>query len=324
MTRLISSIAGSLEEAGNDDFVPGTNDKDGDFQGQLVISDLSRLVLSWILDALSDKQSHTLRMSRILVPATFTSLAKKRPMDQDSVIVDRPGGKKPHLHEVDPAPENKVVVATKAVRTCGPGLTKPPPVTIGVSGGGFSEDVLPGMKAIRGGIKSIGVLVVDKDFGQFVEVDKAFWNKEVAPFMGEQYVDPCDQCRHKGMQCHKFLTHTVICVCCHYSKSSCHVDKVPALNPICHYHLKSFETVDAFQGALDMLDQHFDAIEDLVLHFLSGANVLSQLNGLHIQSSCLHECMANNAQHGKLGDKEDEATVMNLDFCGNGKPKLKE
>ncbi len=39
---------------------------------------------------------------------------------------------------------------------------------------------------VENGIQTIGVLAVDKDFGDFVEVDKAYWNKEVAPFVGER------------------------------------------------------------------------------------------------------------------------------------------
>ncbi len=41
------------------------------------------------------------------------------------------------------------------------------------------------MKPIKNGVKSIGVLVVDKDFGNFVEVDKSYWSKDIAPFVGE-------------------------------------------------------------------------------------------------------------------------------------------
>lgn len=78
------------------------------------------------------------------------------------------------------------VVATKAVRKRGPGPSKPPPVTLGVSGKGFGEKVPSSAKAVKNGIKTIGVLAVDKDFGNFIEVDKSYWNKEVAPFVGER------------------------------------------------------------------------------------------------------------------------------------------
>ncbi len=74
----------------------------------------------------------------------------------------------------------------KVVRRCGPGLSKPPPVTLGVSGGGFGEKVPSLAMVVKDGIKSLGVLVVDKDFGDFVEVDKSYWSKAVAPFVGER------------------------------------------------------------------------------------------------------------------------------------------
>ncbi len=77
-------------------------------------------------------------------------------------------------------------IATKAVCKCGPGPSKPPPITLGVSGGGFGEKVPSSAKVVKNGVKSIGILVVDKDFGNFMEVDKSYWSKEVAPFVGEQ------------------------------------------------------------------------------------------------------------------------------------------
>ncbi len=77
-------------------------------------------------------------------------------------------------------------VATKVVHKHGPGPTKLPPVTLGMSGGGFGEKVPPSVKVVQNGVKSIGVLVVDKDFGAFVEVDKSYWSKAIVPFVGEQ------------------------------------------------------------------------------------------------------------------------------------------
>ncbi len=78
------------------------------------------------------------------------------------------------------------VAATKAIRKRGPGPAKPPPVTLGISGKGFGEKVPASAKVVENGIKTIGVLTVNKDFGEFVEVDKAYWNKEVASFVGER------------------------------------------------------------------------------------------------------------------------------------------
>ncbi|KAK0465693.1 hypothetical protein IW261DRAFT_1574907 [Armillaria novae-zelandiae] len=110
------------------------------------------------------------------------------------------------------------VVATKVHRPRGPSRIKPPLATMGVKGGGFGEAVPKNLKPMEDGLKNIGVLVVSRDFGQFVEVDDALWNKSVAPFVGELYIQPCDQCKCKGTQCRKFLTNSVLCVRCHYGE----------------------------------------------------------------------------------------------------------
>ncbi|KAK0221149.1 hypothetical protein EDD85DRAFT_796546 [Armillaria nabsnona] len=81
--------------------------------------------------------------------------------------------------------DDKVVHATPAVRKNEPGPSKLPPVTLGTSGGGFGEKIPSSTKEIKNGIKSIGVLKVEKDFGNFVQVDSQYWNKDVAPFIGE-------------------------------------------------------------------------------------------------------------------------------------------
>ncbi len=78
------------------------------------------------------------------------------------------------------------VRATPAIHKHGPGPSKPLPVTLGVSGGGFGEKVPSLAKVVWNSVKSIGMLIVDKDFGDFVEIDKSYWSKAVAPFMGEQ------------------------------------------------------------------------------------------------------------------------------------------
>ncbi len=62
---------------------------------------------------------------------------------------------------------------------------------MGVGGGGFGEKVPPSAKAIKNGLKSIGVLEVEEDFGDFVKVDGRYWDKEVAPFVGERVSNVC-------------------------------------------------------------------------------------------------------------------------------------
>ncbi|KAK0244873.1 hypothetical protein EDD85DRAFT_946177 [Armillaria nabsnona] len=124
------------------------------------------------------------------------------------------------------------VCATPAICKRGSGPSKPLAVTLGIGGGGFGEKVPSITKAIKNGLKSIGVLEVEEDFGNFMKVDGHYWNKEVAPFVGERYTKPY--------------------------------------------------TLNAFEGALDTLAQHADSIEDIVVNYMAGLNVLTQLNGLQI------------------------------------------
>ncbi|PBK85139.1 hypothetical protein ARMGADRAFT_1087811 [Armillaria gallica] len=211
--------------------------------------------------------------------APEVAVPRKRTRDDDdgSQAVDKPAVKKLKSKDIKTA-DDKVVRATLAVRKRGPGPTRPPAVTLGVGGGGFSEKVPSTAKAIKDGLKSIGVLEVEEDFGAFVKVDDRYWNKEVAPFVGERYTEPCDHCKRLSTQCRKFLTNTVICVRCHYSKLPCKVNGVPALNPINHYCPKSYQTLNAFEGALDTLAQHTDSIEDIVVNYMASINALTQLN----------------------------------------------
>ncbi|KAK0485622.1 hypothetical protein IW261DRAFT_1559053 [Armillaria novae-zelandiae] len=166
------------------------------------------------------------------------------------------------------------VVATQVHHPRGSSRIRPPLAAMGVQGGGFSEEVTADYKAIENGLKTIGVLVVSWDFGDFVEVDKALWNKKVAPFVGEQYVQPCDQCHHKKTQCCKFLTNSVLCVRCHYAKLPCHVNKVPVLNPLQHYRPQAYKSINAFDGAMDTLEQYADSLEDIVINYMAGIDTL--------------------------------------------------
>lgn len=60
------------------------------------------------------------------------------------------------------------------------------PVVAGISGGGFGEPTPASAVAISSTSKTIGVLYIDKDFGEFVEVDGRYWRKDVASFIGEK------------------------------------------------------------------------------------------------------------------------------------------
>ncbi|KAK0238228.1 hypothetical protein EDD85DRAFT_790268 [Armillaria nabsnona] len=191
-----------------------------------------------------------------------TAIPRKRARDDgnDASIVEKPATKKLKSKDAVVAGD-KVVRATPAVRKRGPGPSKPLAVTLGVSGGGFGENVPSTTKAIKNSLKSIGVLEVEEDFGNFVKVDGRYWNKEVAPFMGERYTEPCD-----------------------------------------HY------TLNAFEGALATLAQHANSIEDIIVNYMAGLNVLSQLNGLRVQAGRLRECATFDESDA---DEDDDAAEDN-------------
>ncbi|KAK0437781.1 hypothetical protein EV421DRAFT_1738744 [Armillaria borealis] len=111
--------------------------------------------------------------------------------NNDSQPVDMPAAKKLKSKDatVDKA---EVVCTTPAIRKYGPALSKPPAMSMGISGGGFGEKIPSTAKPIKNGLKSISVLVVEEDYGKFVKVDGQYWNKDVAPFIGECYTEQCD------------------------------------------------------------------------------------------------------------------------------------
>ncbi len=236
-------------------------------------------------------------------------------------------------------------VATKAVHKRGPGPSKPPPVTLGVSGKGFGEKVPSSAKLVKNGIKTIGVLSVDKDFGDFVEVDKAYWNKEVASFVGERV------CRL--FSCYPFpdillrsIPRAVITAsawvlnaanswptplfACAVTTPSCcagltvsppwilsttivltHIVRSSSWNHRFLTWVYVSDTLNAFLAALDTLGQHVDSIEDILLNYLSGINVLSHVAGLRLQTSHIRECavadgIVDEADGDEDNDEDDE------------------
>ncbi|KAK0501188.1 hypothetical protein EDD18DRAFT_1347279 [Armillaria luteobubalina] len=190
------------------------------------------------------------------------------------------------------------VVATKVNRPRGPSRIRPPLATMGIQGGGF---------------------VVSRDFGNFVEVDKALWNKKIAPFVGEQYVKQCDQCYRKKTQCCKFLTNSVICIRCHYAKLPCLVNGTKALNPLAHYRPKEYQSLNAFESALTTLTQHANNLEDVVVNYLVGLDAMSQLQGLRTQISHLRECLGSDTRVEEIvEDNDDEGYAA--DEVAEGEP----
>ncbi len=71
------------------------------------------------------------------------------------------------------------------------------------------------------------------------------------------------------------------------------------------------DTLNAFLAALDTLGQHVDSIEDILLNYLSGINVLSHVAGLCLHTSRIHECavadgIVDEADGDEDNDEDDE------------------
>ncbi|PBK59853.1 hypothetical protein ARMSODRAFT_1027050 [Armillaria solidipes] len=251
-----------------------------------------------------------------------SSLKRSRD-DDDAQTVEKPTAKKLKMKET-PVDEDEVVQATPVVRKRGPPPSKPPPVTLGISGGGFSEKVPPSAKQIKNGIESIGVLKVDKDFGKFIEVDGRYWNKDVAPFIGEHYTKPCDTCRRRGSHCRKLLTHTVICVRCHYTKQPCKVDGEASLNPVSHYRPKGYDAINTFESALNAIEINNAAISSIAQQYLAGLNVSAHSESIRVQMSRLRECLnpvEKVVEEEDNGDEDVEVEAVAEGVAGPSKKK---
>ncbi|KAK0194802.1 hypothetical protein F5146DRAFT_1132197 [Armillaria mellea] len=219
-----------------------------------------------------------------------TTASRKRSWDDEDggPILEKPVTKKQKSQGAKVVDE-KVIHAMPVIQKCGPGLSKLPPVSLGVSGGGFGELVLKEFHPVNHGVESIVVLVVEEDLGDFVKVNGQLWNKQVAPFVGERYLKPCDQCRSHKTQCRKLLGHMVICVHCHYAKQLCSVDRETVLNPVDHYHPQG--SFNSFESALNSLNQSNEAIASLTQTFLAGLHILSHNENICVQLARLQDCI---------------------------------
>ncbi|KAK0197661.1 hypothetical protein F5146DRAFT_1156390 [Armillaria mellea] len=254
--------------------------------------------------------------------------SRKRSRDDESdiQIMERPVTKKLKSQNATVGNDD-AVRATPAVQRRGPGLSKLPPVSLGVSGGGFGERVPQDFQAIDDGVESIGVLVVEEDFGNFVKVDGRLWNKQVAPFVGERYVKPCDRCKSRKTHCRSLLGHTVICVRCYYAKQPCTVDGVTALNPKDHYRPQGSRDINAFASALTSLNQSNEAITSSSQQFLAGLNILAHNENIRVQLARLQGCLpsteGNVSDEGTdIGDGSDDDEVKEVE-AGPSKKKSK-
>ncbi|KAK0474567.1 hypothetical protein IW261DRAFT_1422861 [Armillaria novae-zelandiae] len=205
------------------------------------------------------------------------------------------------------------VIATKAIRPRGPSRLRALPAAMGVQLGGFGEEVPTDYMVVRDGVKTIGVLVVSRDFGDFVEVNEALWNKKVAPTRNHAISVTARK------QCRKFLMNSVICVHCHYAKLPCLVNGMKALNPLEHYRPQSYESINAFESSMDTLSQHVSTLEDLVLNYMAGLDAMSHFQGLHSQISRLHECLGSATRVEEVIE-EDDAEGSGVDNVTVGEP----
>ncbi|KAK0494660.1 hypothetical protein EDD18DRAFT_1355400 [Armillaria luteobubalina] len=192
------------------------------------------------------------------------------------------------------------VVATKAIRPRGPSRIKPPLASMGIQSGGFGEDVPTDLRPIKNGLKSIGVLVVSKDFGNFVEVDKALWNKKVAPFVGELAL--------RSMLSQEDAVPKVL-------------DELGtvSLNPLHHYHPKEYQSINAFESAMTTLTQHANNLEDVVINYMAGIDAMTQLQGLRTQIGHLRECLGADTRVEDVVEEDDDE-VFQVDDVAEGEP----
>ncbi|PBK89133.1 hypothetical protein ARMGADRAFT_1084215 [Armillaria gallica] len=136
--------------------------------------------------------------------------------------------------------------------------------------GGFGEKVPSTAKAIKNGIKSVGVLKVDQDFSKFVEVDQSYWSKAVTPFVGER------------------------------------VDGVATLNPVEHYHPKRSDAVNTFEAAVNAIEANSAAITVITQQFLAGLDIIVHTDNIRAQTFQLRGCLAPVEEDEEFADEELE------------------
>ncbi|PBK87480.1 hypothetical protein ARMGADRAFT_1085503 [Armillaria gallica] len=241
--------------------------------------------------------------------ATETKAPRKRARTEDDTtqVKDKLASKKPKLKEIVVIDGDEPAVATKAIHRRGPGLSRLPPVTLGISGGGFGEKVPSSAKVVSNGVQSIGVLMVDNDFGDFVEVNKSYWSKEVAPFVGEHYTTPCDHCRRLGTQCRKLLTHSIKCV-----------NSIPALNPIEYYRPKGYDAVNTFEATINAIEVNNAAVTAITHQYLASLNIFTHTDSIRAQASRLRGCLYPVADEADEEDNEDDGEADAPDDVAEG------
>ncbi|KAK0432573.1 hypothetical protein EV421DRAFT_1742212 [Armillaria borealis] len=222
-----------------------------------------------------------------------SSSRKRTRNNNDRAQADKPAPKKLKMKNTA-ADDDEVNQATPAICMCGPTPLKPLPISLGISGGSFSEKVPPSVKPIKNGIESIGVLKVDKDFSRFMEVDGHYWNKDVAPFIREH--------------------------------QPCKVDGEVTLNPVSHYCPKGYDVINTFESTLNAIEINNTAISLIAQQYLAGLNVSAHSKSICIQMSRLHECLnpiEKVVEEEDNGDEDVKVEAVAEGVAGPSKKKAK-
>ncbi|KAK0472266.1 hypothetical protein IW261DRAFT_1571086 [Armillaria novae-zelandiae] len=190
-----------------------------------------------------------------------------------------------------PTDDDKIVVIpTPAIRKRGPGPSKPLPVSIGIKGGGFGETVSPALQAVPNGIRTIGLLLVQEDYGKFIKVDNHLWNKDVALFVGE-HVSNVLSSFHFFMTIRLSILNLATNAKTEALTASCTINQQIVLNPLDHLSMTSNVGVNEhISDSLDLVDARISSIRSKTQHFLTNLNILEDVHNIledisHLQDS---------------------------------------
>ncbi|KAK0444291.1 uncharacterized protein EV420DRAFT_1575163 [Desarmillaria tabescens] len=224
-----------------------------------------------------DSPPPTRRIVKTLKPAPNPVFEDSVPDNDDTIVIDSPRSKD---NKPRPRPITKTVPEMPdAHRGRGRGKGEPPHPSRGISGGGFGERVPEGMEEVPNPRSALGVLVLSKDFGKYVEVDGRLWAADIAPFVVEEYSYPCDQCKKAGTHCRALQRSGCICARCVYTKGLCTFNGKKLLRPRIPYRPDA-EQYDAIVGARNLINQHMDAISRIIRDIFLASNLQEHVSGL--------------------------------------------
>ncbi|KAK0430141.1 uncharacterized protein EV420DRAFT_1615724 [Desarmillaria tabescens] len=190
-----------------------------------------------------------------------------------------PATKKRKIHAVEDERNDEAPEMPDAHRGRGRGKGEPPHPSRGISGGGFGERVPEGMEEVPNPRSALGVLVLSRDFGKYVEVDGRLWAADIAPFVVEEYSYPCDQCKKAGTHCRALQRSGCICARCVYTKGLCTFNGKKLLRPRIPYRPDPVQ-YDAIVAARNLINQHMDAISRIIRDIFLASNLQEHVSGL--------------------------------------------